>query len=75
MTDVIKFCPCNFPDEFADVREQLKRLPDLTVVDDFCLLYCGQCLVQPFALVNKKNVIGDTPKELLDNILAALGRA
>lgn len=68
MKYVAKFCPNNCQKEIADVKEQLAGLPDIEVVDDFCVLYCGQCLVQPFTLMNGKSIAADSGEELLSKI-------
>ena len=65
----VKFCPNNCPEEIEQVKHHLKPYPDVEIVDDFCILYCGQCLVQPFALVNGKNIVGDTAEELFSNVV------
>ncbi|MDQ0247704.1 uncharacterized protein YuzB (UPF0349 family) [Bacillus fengqiuensis] len=65
----VKFCPCNFEDDLYEVKERLAQTPNIEVIEERCLLYCGQCLVQPFALVNGKNVISDTADELFENII------
>ncbi|GED31553.1 DUF1450 domain-containing protein [Brevibacillus centrosporus] len=64
MEHIIKFCPCNFERQLCEIKDRLRQLPNVTVTDERCLNYCGQCLEKPFALLHKKNVVGDTAEEL-----------
>ena len=64
----VKFCPCNFEDDLEFVKERLMERSDVNVIEERCLLYCGQCLVEPFALVNGKNITADEADELLVKI-------
>jgi uncharacterized protein YuzB (UPF0349 family) len=64
----VKFCPCNFEDELEETKEKLMERGDLVVIEKRCLLYCGQCLTEPFALVNGKNIVTNKPEELYKKI-------
>ncbi|MEH7177791.1 DUF1450 domain-containing protein [Neobacillus vireti] len=64
----VKFCPCNFEDELETTKEKLRVREDLEVIEERCLLYCGQCLMEPFAIVNGKNVVTDHPDKLYEKI-------
>jgi uncharacterized protein YuzB (UPF0349 family) len=64
----VKFCPCNFEDELEETKEKLMERGDLEVIEERCLLYCGQCLTVPFALVNGKNIVTDKPEKLYEKI-------
>ncbi|MEH7117368.1 DUF1450 domain-containing protein [Neobacillus vireti] len=64
----VKFCPCNFEDELEATKGKLRERPDLEVIEERCLLYCGQCLLEPFALVNGKNIVTDEPDQLYEKI-------
>jgi len=64
----VKFCPCNFEDELEETKEKLRELGELEVIEERCLLYCGQCLLEPFALVNGKNIVTDEPEKLYEKI-------
>ena len=64
----VKFCPCNFEDDLEFVKERLMERSDLNVIEEQCLLYCGQCLVEPFAIVNGENIVADDADELLMKI-------
>ena len=62
---VVKFCPCNFEEELEAVKDSLAVLPNIEVTEERCLLYCGQCLVEPFAVVDGENVSGESADHLL----------
>ncbi|WP_299092430.1 DUF1450 domain-containing protein [uncultured Metabacillus sp.] len=64
----VKFCPCNFEDELEAIKERLRERSDIEVIEERCLLYCGQCLMEPFALVNGENIVTDEPEELYEKI-------
>ena len=64
----VKFCPCNFEDDLEFIKERLMERSDLNVIEEQCLLYCGQCLVEPFAIVNGENIAADEADELLVKI-------
>lgn len=64
----VKFCPCNFEYELEATKGKLMERGDVEVIEERCLLYCGQCLMEPFALVNGKNIVTDKPEELYEKI-------
>ncbi|KON68052.1 DUF1450 domain-containing protein [Peribacillus butanolivorans] len=64
----VKFCPSNFEDELETMKDKLMECSGLEVIEDRCLLYCGQCLMQPFAVVNGVNIVANDPVELLEKI-------
>ena len=68
MSIKVKFCPCNFEDELEATKGKLRESGDLEVIEEICLLYCGQCLMEPFALVNGKNIVTDEPEKLYGKI-------
>jgi uncharacterized protein YuzB (UPF0349 family) len=68
MKIIVKFCPCNFEDELETMKGKLIERTDLEVIEDRCLLYCGQCLMEPFALINGENIVADDPDELYKKI-------
>lgn len=65
----VKFCPCNFEDDLESTKEKLREQGDIEVIEEKCLLYCGQCLIEPFALVNGKNIVTDEPEKLYEEIV------
>ncbi|WP_035424187.1 DUF1450 domain-containing protein [Bacillus sp. UNC438CL73TsuS30] len=68
MTIKVKFCPCNFEGELDATKERLREREDLEVIEERCLLYCGQCLMEPFALVDGKSIGTDEPEKLYEKI-------
>ncbi|MFU0789475.1 DUF1450 domain-containing protein [Virgibacillus proomii] len=56
-----------------DIEEILEReFPEVAVLINDCLSFCGLCRVKPFAIVNNKRIFGNTPEECLDKIRAAI---
>lgn len=64
MTHLIKFCPNNFKKKLNETKTAVKQLSDVQVMENKCLNYCGQCIVEPFAIVNGKGVFCKKPDEL-----------
>ena len=57
----------------VDVEEILEtEFPEVAVIMNECLNFCGLCAVRPYALVNNKRVFGKTPEECLDKIRVAI---
>ncbi|MFC0561229.1 DUF1450 domain-containing protein [Halalkalibacter alkalisediminis] len=69
MKHAVKFCSNNFNNELQKVKSDLKNSPNIDVIEDECLNYCGQCFVQPFSLINGKNITCDAVNELYANII------
>ncbi len=44
------------------------EFPEVAVLMNECLNFCGLCAVRPYALVNNRRVFGKTPEECLDKI-------
>ncbi|WP_339226429.1 DUF1450 domain-containing protein [Oceanobacillus sp. FSL K6-2867] len=44
------------------------EFPEVAVLMNDCLSFCGLCRVRPYALVNNKRVFGKTPEECLEKI-------
>lgn len=56
-----------------DIEEILEsEFPEVAVIMNECLNFCGLCAVRPYALVNNKRVFGKTPEECLDKIKIAI---
>ena len=60
----VKFCPFNLKNELLEMKNHLKQLPNVNVTEDLCLNYCGQCLVQPFTMINGKHFTSDSVEQL-----------
>ncbi|MEW9669213.1 YuzB family protein [Ammoniphilus sp. 3BR4] len=69
---MIEFCRANLSSGSDQVRNQLLApmddIREVEVIEYGCLGNCGQCYIQPFAMVEGTIVAGDTPEELLENI-------
>jgi uncharacterized protein YuzB (UPF0349 family) len=48
------------------------EFPEVAVLTNECLNFCGLCAVRPYALVNNKRVFAKTPEECLDKIREAI---
>lgn len=48
------------------------EFPEVAVLKSDCLTFCGLCRIRPFATVNNKRVIGNTPEECLEKIRKAI---
>lgn len=49
-----------------------KEFPEVAVLMNECLSFCGLCRVKPYALVNGNRIFGNTPEECLDKIREAI---
>jgi uncharacterized protein YuzB (UPF0349 family) len=67
----IEFCQSNLSSGTDWVKDQLEADPnlDVEILDYGCLGNCGQCYLQPFAMVSGDIVAADSPEELLIKIL------
>lgn len=48
------------------------EFPEVAVIMNSCLSYCGLCAVSPYAHVNGKIIAGKTPEICLDKIREAI---
>lgn len=60
----IKFCPFNTKNELREIKDRLRERPYVSVTDNVCLNYCGQCIVQPFFIINGKLIACDGVNQL-----------
>jgi len=52
-----------------DIEEILEtEFPEVAVMTNECMNYCGLCAVRPYAFVNNTRVFGKTPEACLDKI-------
>ncbi|NMD69023.1 YuzB family protein [Bacillus sp. DNRA2] len=65
---LIEFCIGNLVNGSQKVFEELKRDPNLDVIEYGCMSYCGICESTLFAVVNGEIVKGSTAEELTNNI-------
>jgi len=71
---LIEFCASNVATFAPAIVETLENDPDLDVdvLEYGCLGNCGECGLQPYALVNGKLVQAEDADELLEKIKKAL---
>ena len=76
MDIIIEFCQANYSTGSDQVRDQLVDDPDLDadIIEYGCLGNCGQCFLQPYAMVNGDIVAGDSPADLLQKIKETISR-
>ncbi|ATF15336.1 UDP-N-acetylmuramoylalanine--D-glutamate ligase [Brevibacillus brevis X23] len=70
MKPLVEFCASNVSSYTQSVVDALENDPDLDVdvLEYGCLGYCGECYMEPFALVNGTLVQAPTADELLVKI-------
>ncbi|KQL46097.1 UDP-N-acetylmuramoylalanine--D-glutamate ligase [Brevibacillus choshinensis] len=70
MKPLVEFCASNVSSYTQSVVDALENDPelDVDVLEYGCLGYCGECYMQPFALVNGNLVQAETAEELLTKI-------
>lgn len=70
MKPLVEFCASNVASYTQTVVDALENDPDLDVdvLEYGCLGYCGECYMEPFALVNGKLVQAPSAEALLDKI-------
>ena len=65
---VVEICDGNTI-KTIDIEEILEsEFPEVAVIMNECLNFCGLCAMRPYALVNNQRVFGKTPEECLDKI-------
>ncbi|MFY0544761.1 DUF1450 domain-containing protein [Brevibacillus sp. H7] len=74
MKPLVEFCASNVSSYTKPVVEALENDPDLDVdvLEYGCLGHCGECYMQPFALVNGDFVTASTAEELIEKIKTKL---
>lgn len=72
MRPIIEFCMNNMHKGTDKVMKKLESNPEYDVIEYGCLGNCGQCYVEPYALVNGEIVAADTADELYDEIIKAI---
>lgn len=68
MRPIIEFCTNNMHNGTDKVLRLLEANPAFDVLEYGCLGNCGQCYVEPYAMVDGDIVSADTPDELLEAI-------
>lgn len=73
VSDIMKFIIVEICDANTfttlDVEEVLEsEFPEVAVIINQCLSFCGLCRAVPFAIVNNDRIFGKTPEECLDKV-------
>ncbi|MCD8511298.1 MAG: YuzB family protein [Bacillus sp. (in: Bacteria)] len=62
---VVEIC-CNSLINAIDVEAILEdEYPEVAVIENTCLSFCGMCARSPFAIVNGKRIFAKTPEKCL----------
>lgn len=72
MRPIIEFCTSNMHHGTEKIMKKLEENLEYDVIEYGCLGNCGQCYMEPYALVNGDIVAADTPDELYEKILQAI---
>jgi uncharacterized protein YuzB (UPF0349 family) len=65
---IIDICDSNWINEL-DIEAILeKEYPEVAVLRNDCLNFCGMCARSPYAMVNGKRIFAKTPEECLVKI-------
>lgn len=72
MRPIIEFCTNNMHHGTDRVMKRLEENPEYDVIEYGCLGNCGQCVAEPFALVNGEIVEASDPDELYEKIMKAI---
>ncbi|UOQ46357.1 YuzB family protein [Halobacillus salinarum] len=69
---VVEVCDSNLINEL-DIETIIEsEYPDVAVLQNECLSFCGLCALKPYAIVNNQRIFGKTPEEALDKIRAKI---
>jgi len=69
---IVEVCDANLFTSI-DVEEVIEgEFPEVAVIINQCLSFCGLCRAVPFAIVNNNRIFGKTPEECLDKVRAAI---
>lgn len=69
---IVDVCSVN-PITRLNIEEILEReFPEVAVIINQCLSFCGLCAASPYAHVNGKLIHGKTPEQCLERIREAI---
>ncbi|MCY9667850.1 YuzB family protein [Paenibacillus alginolyticus] len=69
MRPIIEFCASNMHHGTDKVMKALEQNPDFDVMEYGCLGNCGQCYMEPYALVNGEIIAAESADALHERIL------
>lgn len=61
MRPIIEFCASNIGHGTEPLKLKLEQNPEYDVVEYGCLNNCGECYLQPFAMVDGEIIEADSP--------------
>ncbi|MBN8237355.1 DUF1450 domain-containing protein [Halobacillus kuroshimensis] len=65
---VVEVCDGNLINEL-DIESIIEsEYPEVAVLMNECLSFCGMCAVRPYAIVNNQRVFAKTPEDALEKI-------
>lgn len=72
MNRLIEFCVNNMHHGTDDIMRRLSERPDVETIEYGCLGNCGQCYLDPYALVDGEIVSAETAEALYEKIVDML---
>lgn len=69
---VVEICDSNLINALDIEKIIESEYPEVAVLINDCLNFCGLCRLKPYALVNNQRVHGKTPEETLAKIRKAI---
>ncbi|MEK3789089.1 DUF1450 domain-containing protein [Paenibacillus sp. FSL K6-1230] len=75
MRPIIEFCSSNMHLGTEEVMSRLEENPDYDVIEYGCLTNCGQCYMEPYAMVNGEIVAADSADALYEAVIAKIKEA
>jgi LSD1 subclass zinc finger protein len=65
---IVEFCISNYETGSESVRDALCQTEDVELIEHGCMNFCGQCYLEPYALVNGVNFNSTSADELMEKI-------
>lgn len=69
---MVEFCASNMHHGTDRIMRLFEQDEELEVIEYGCLGNCGECYLNPFALVEGTIVSADTPDELYNHVIEAI---
>lgn len=69
---VVEYCDGNLIQEIDLEAILEEEYPEVAVLENSCLSFCGMCSIGPYVIVNGKRVFAKTPEECLEKIRKAI---
>ncbi len=65
---VVEICDGNLITKIELEQILEAEFPEVAVLENTCLSFCGMCAKLPYAIVNGKRIFAKTPEECLEKI-------